>query len=1203
MDFTKPYNRKDWLEFLTNFLLPEDFEENIENISDLIHYKLKYTEQVTLLGNSNELNLKVYEIIYSSEHDPRVSITREAFKILSSFMQEKALMLFVPKDNIKYRLSLVRFEDIVIEDNKINILFSNPRRYSFLMGSEAKLGTIHDKLLNSNKLEKTKRINDFNDLIERFSVESVSKLFFKEYRELYENIKAIFSNIPVFNIVASKHVDSNFLELFSRKLLGQIVFIYFLQRKKWLGGNPSNIKWDDGKKDFLRWAFKYCEQNNLNFFDNFLEKLFYKGFNEKNDSFDINKTYIKVPFLNGGLFEKFYESDETLILHPPNSLFSDKEETGILDVFDRYNFTIDENTFFEQEVAVDPEMLGKVFENLLPENLRKGKGTYYTPREIVSYMTRESLINFLKTKLQTQDCEDNIIYEKIRRLFDYKDFYISKKESEEFGKEFETQFYEMLDIVEDVNKHLKDIKIVDPAVGSGAFPMGILLEIVSLREYIEKEFLNNNIITRYELKRETIQNSIYGVDIDPGAVEIAKLRFWLSLVVDAVEPEPLPNLDYKIMQGDSLIESFAGINFGEKKETDKIETEKEKIERLHRKQEDLYKCFDNTIKADLRNDIENIIINLYHSQIEKQKEDYWLAKKHLIKKANSFGNNEQREDYIKASEKALQKQFKIDFFEADKILHNFSKKDKIRPFFPWHLYFADVFKVNDGFDIVIGNPPYVSTKGTTNIEKKNLLAEFDFADDLYSHFYFKGLSLLKSDTGFLSYISSKTFWTIQTKKNLRELFLYHKIHEIFDTANPFEAAMVDTCIMSVNNEIISDDYSFLIKDGKIDFCNAIGYKTNANLYRNSVNNVFFIPTEMNLNIYHKYNIIVNDLINKWWDKIKTSRDISKNKTELNKYRVTLKPGDITLLGLITEGGQGLATANNGKYIGILKGTKYADRTIETRPKKLLEAIKKHKINKYKSITSFTESEKFIANMNENEIRNLFDELKEEYGRDIFGQGYLYRIISEYEIANVDSLTDYEMKNGINNTVSFVPYDKGDKEGNRWYLRTPYYIDWNLENVKFLYQNSGKKGKGMPVVRNPQFYFKKGFCWTDVNTTYLKSRIKLFSIHDVLSMSLFSQLNKIPDWLIVCLINSKFISEFVDNYINCTSHFQINDARQLPIIIPFEDQKQDFENLFNRAYSIKVQEFDKTISKSEAELKLNEVQEKLDNIVLKFYGFG
>ena len=238
-------------------------------------------------------------------------------------------------------------------------------------------------------------------------------------------------------------------------------------------------------------------------------------------------------------------------------------------------------------------------------------------------------------------------------------------------------------------------------------------------------------------------------------------------------------------------------------------------------------------------------------------------------------------------------------------------------------------------------------------------------------------------------------------------------------------------------------------------------------------------------------------------------------------------------------------------------------------------------------------------MNEFETRELFDNLKENYGRDIFGQGWLYRIVNKEEIANVEILSEDEKLNGIEGTKTYVPYDKGDKEGNRWYAPTPYYIDWSRPNVKYLKENSGKKGKGMPVVRNARFYFREGFCWTDVNSIYLKARIKQRGVFDVLTMTLFSS-TKIPNFYFVCLINSKFISEYVNDFINSTSHFQINDARQLPIIIPYSEQLSILDNLYKQAVFIQKQKFDGKINKKGAEVMLDKIQKELDDYVEKMY---
>lgn len=158
---------------------------------------------------------------------------------------------------------------------------------------------------------------------------------------------------------------------------------------------------------------------------------------------------------------------------------------------------------------------------------------------------------------------------------------------------------------------------------------------------------------------------------------------------------------------------------------------------------------------------------------------------------------------------------------------------------------------------------------------------------------------------------------------------------------------------------------------------------------------------------------------------------------------------------------------------------------------------------------------------------------------------------------------------------------------------------SINSVQFLKTNSGKKGEGMPVVRNPQFYFREGFCWIDVNSTYLKARIKAKGVFDVLSMSLFT-MTGIPDWYYVSLINSEFISLYVDNFINNTSHFQINDARQLPIIIPSPRELEIFREISNASITAKKATFSSAISADIAEEKLNGKQFELDKAVLKLY---
>jgi hypothetical protein len=333
---------------------------------------------------------------------------------------------------------------------------------------------------------------------------------------------------------------------------------------------------------------------------------------------------------------------------------------------------------------------------------------------------------------------------------------------------------------------------------------------------------------------------------------------------------------------------------------------------------------------------------------------------------------------------------------------------------------------------------------------------------------------------------------------------------------------------------------------------------------------------------------------KWWPKIATSKKIEQNKQELENYRNSLNPGDVALLGTLTEGGVGLQTGNNGKYIGVKQNTKQAEAIKNSRFKKLQQANEKIGNPEFNKV-------QFLSHKSEYEIRELFDELKIKYGRDIFGRGYIFRIIEEKEIADVNEITNKERKEGIEkNKPHFVPYDKGDKGGNRFWLETPFVIDWSQEIVRFFKENSGKKGIGMPVFRNPQFYFREGFCWSDIHTVLIKSRLKSSGVYDISSMSMFSQYNNLPNWFFVSVLNSTFISEYDFNFINGTSHFQINDARQIPIVIPSAKQICDFKNIFDQAYKIKQDEFAKKIDKENAAKKLINIQKGLDELVMNLY---
>jgi hypothetical protein len=963
------------------------------------------------------------------------------------------------------------------------------------------------EIVDQKELKKTLHTK----LWESFNFEPINRKF---YLELVEHFSILVHHLE-------KDLGRKPSVMFTTRLIGRLLFIWFLKKKNLINKNIDYFAVPN-------------PENQTNYYENQLEKLFFEVLNT-NELERTNGDKL-TPYLNGGLFDKSI----TDFFGDPKLTFPNGYFNQLFTTLNKYNFTVDESSPEFQHVAIDPEMLGRIFESLLAEQIdentgnskKKATGAFYTPREIVSYMCEQSLIEYLKTKVNDTPDRDRRIDELLKlpeTIFRDQDQNKRDKWRKNLGKD-------------NVLNALDEILILDPAVGSGAFPMGMLHLLVKVYSRLDPKFEKDI----SELKRDILSRSLYGVDIEQTAIEITRLRAWLSIIVDIPEGEkvePLPNLEFKFVCANTLIP------------------------------------LDNNKQATFFTD-------------HNLKDKLITIRDEYFKTSSKIKKEKLQKEYLKLTQTAS-------FFDNKKT----TQLKSYRPFdisSSAEFYDQELMHGVKAFDIVIGNPPYVSTKGVDLKSKKDLEDNFGFADDLYSHFYFKGLEICKNQ-GVLSYITSKTFWTIQTKKNVRELLLKNNFVDIYDTANPFESVMVDTCVVLVQkNSNQLEKINFLIgnkivlSNGKkeVDYSNPIKQRVEKVIYEKAVNKVIFDPSPENITIYHKYNDVVSDLMKKWWLMISTSKNIIKYGSQLIEYRDSLRAGDVTLLGLITDGGQGLATANNGKYVGVLSTSKEAIKTREARVNKFFVFTIDKKITEYGSSKEAVRL--FLNKLTEKEVRKLFDSLKEKHGRDIFGTGFLYRIIDPSEIKDVNLMSDNDKENGLSGDKTFVPYDKGDKDGNRWYLRTPYYIDWSKENINWLKSDSRARFQGY------QFYFRAGFCWSDIHTVLIKTRRKEQSVHDVKSMSMFSFTPKCTDKYLVCLLNSTFISNYDFTFINTTSSFQINDARQLPIIIPNKEQLNDFEDLFDRAYAVKVSQFDGKITNSIADQKLKEIQRELDEKVSTLY---
>jgi len=874
--FNGTFNRETFNDFIGNLLNLRSHNFVLQNINIYDSYKqhINSFELVAKYSDGqNDIDVLIVALVKDTSLDRARTMQRN---FIARYLNEKqgdaAIVGFYSPGANDWRFSLIKME-YQFDQTETGFQFKqeinhnlSAKRWSFLVGKNERSHTAQKQLVDILANDQTSPSLD--DLEHAFNIESVTKEFFEKYTDLFHRIKESLDALvdqdqQLKSEFKLKEIDSSD---FAKKTLGQMAFLYFLQKKGWFGVAPGQ-DWGTGVKNFLRKVFERREKYGENFFDDVLEPLFYEALAQDrgNESIYPKLNNCRMPFLNGGLFEPMNGySWETTHIRLPDNLFSNKNKTkegdigdGILDIFDRYNFTVNESDPLEMEVAVDPEMLGKVFENLLEIKDRRSKGTFYTPREIVKYMCQESLIKYLDTSTNSLIPNHDIEFfiRKGSQIIQNDKAVISKGEDSEDLKFILPQ--SIVDQSSVLDSLLKDIKICDPAVGSGAFPLGMLNEIIGARLLLGIH-LNTN-PTSYDLKLHAISNSIYGVDIDPGAIEIAKLRLWLSLVVEENNPTPLPNLDHKIMQGNSLVSKYAEIELFDDdylKRTDSVKSEKQeiqdKLEAIQKEYLSLNSSGELTVER--KQEIEKIAIT------------FQKKLKHLNQKLNDVGesadlfDDEKSKKIAQQKSKLLQKKIKyyvtvasktekenlkkeIDNLKWDLIESALQEKNEInklneikdlrkknvKPFFIWKLEFGNVFVDDLGFDVVIANPPYVSHDEIEDYEKKYIKSNFEsfqsFAD-LYCYFIELGVSLLKNN-GILCSITSNSYLKADYGKSLRQ-FLINK-SDILQIINVekyqlFDEATVNTAVLMVqkgkhddtNCKIVNAEY-----DQKLNFLNFV----------------------------------------------------------------------------------------------------------------------------------------------------------------------------------------------------------------------------------------------------------------------------------------------------------------------------------------------------------------------------------------------
>lgn len=725
-----------------------------------------YLGKITL-PDSHEI--AVYEV-HLSEH---VNIERNRAGIRNLLCSQwrgiftGAFMLCYRNSESVLRFSYVSEAWNFDETGKYSKDATDPKRFTYLLGEGHRSRTAVQQFRELMESDLS-----LKNVTKAFSVEALSKRFFDEYKRNYEDIveyvtgkrvkkvKGKWENVKThapnrkileqFNIFNDTEKAEKAVRDYVKKLMGRLVFIQFLQKKGWMGVPADDATWKNGDKDFVQNLFKMAKDKD-SFIDDVLEPLF-DDLNTKRENDLVSSEMvgkgIKVPYLNGGLFEK--DDQDNMEFPLPARFMRD-----LLDFFTQYNFTIDENDPDDAEVGVDPEMLSCIFENLLEDN--KDKGAFYTPKEIVHYMCRESLIAYLET-----ECSPKSLNSSVQEESRIRDFVINKDASVFTDDEKAT----LLD-------KLCSVKICDPAIGSGAFPMGLMRELYFCRSAIE----GFDHAKAAEIKKHIIQQNIYGVDIEKGAVDIARLRFWLSLIVDEETPHALPNLDFKIMQGNSLLEQYEGVDLSD------ITYRASKDEKKNGKWFDL---FDSGLTKNKQ-------------LISFLKDKFFDCEDHETKR--QIRNALKSEIQTLLQEKGCG--VKLD------AVKDVTATDQ---FFLWHTWFGEVFE-QGGFDIVIGNPPYGAK--LSDDEKKYCKQIYKTAQtikavqkgsmDSYTLFIEDGYNLLRKN-GHLAYIVPISMTSSESLTGVHNLLLNNceevSISSYAVRPEPvFENAMVNTSIVQFDKTL------------------------------------------------------------------------------------------------------------------------------------------------------------------------------------------------------------------------------------------------------------------------------------------------------------------------------------------------------------------------------------------------------------------
>ena len=767
---------------------------------DLEHYQDEHFTKIVTIGTIKQ---DAYSLLISSikvannlsERSSRKAQYDKAKEILKSENVYDGGIFIFHDESGNFRFSLVYEQHLGVRRT-----FSNFRRFTYFVSKDFTNKTFLKQIGDRD-------FSTFNNIKEAFSLAAVTNEFYNSFFPVYEEIA---------EFLASRYeeeIDADLKKNFALLFCIRVVFIGFIQKRKWLGDDEKFLQnyWKEYKE-------KFNGQNK--FYERWIEPLFFEALANppghkvayRNNEFsdETEKKLLMAPYLNGGLFlkKKGYDDKSIYIL--------DEIIEKFFDFLFSYNFTIEENSIEDEDLQLNPEFLGIIFERLV----NKADGAVYTPRTEVDLMCRLSLVKWLEKNNTT-----NIPLRDLYELF-FKEGGRNASSDEQRDGCFSTNQYK------DILALLERITICDPAVGSGAFPVGMLHVLDEIEQKVRQKIANPDYeLADFERKKRIISNSLYGVEVKEWAVWIAQLRLWITLFIDAPDELKhsqeaiLPSLDFKMRCGDSLVQRIGSKLFPVQGHADIKKHLKAKITQLKQLKADF---FNNKVKTPLL--VKKMELDLFSAIITEEIK----AKREFIERHKSPNTLKEQMGFLQFDVADVKE--KMPLFEdcVDAVQKEIEELEEERSCMlhehplVWNIEFAEVFADNGGFDIVIGNPPYVRQEGISdptgkiasakeykgmlqemccsdfpdyfmNIKKK-VVEKIDAKSDLYTYFYIRSLRLL-NEKGLLTFICSNSWLDVGYGAWLQKFLLKKApVHFILDNhaKRSFEAADVNTIISIID---------------------------------------------------------------------------------------------------------------------------------------------------------------------------------------------------------------------------------------------------------------------------------------------------------------------------------------------------------------------------------------------------------------------